>query len=137
MSDDVSYAANLGASINRGLGSINAPKKKKPKDKDDKVTDKPAETAQPEPAKAKTESPKVKKDSLKKTKAPSTPIMVKSERINKPAEPSGPKPIMYNYKDLPTSSTSTEKTPTVGRQFTKYAGMYGTDNQPPIDLSKL
>jgi hypothetical protein len=117
MSDDVSYAANLGASINRGLGSINAPKKKKPTAKDDKATNKTAETAQPEPAKTKTESPKVKKTSLKKTKTPSTPIMVKSERINKPAEPSGPKPIMYNYKDLPTSGPGSEFNPNRGRQF--------------------
>lgn len=117
MSDDVSYAANLGASINKGLGSINAPKKKRPKTKDDKVTDKTAETAQPEPTKTKTELPKVKKPSSKKTKVSSAPIMVKSERINKPAEPSGPKPIMYNYKDLPTSGPGSEFNPNRGRQF--------------------
>ena len=117
MSDDVSYAASIGASINRGLGSINAPKKKKPKETTDKETTKTAETAQPEPPKPTTALPKVKKPSSKKTKAPSTPIMVKSERINKPTEPTGPKPIMYNYKELPTSGPGSEFNPNRGRQF--------------------
>jgi hypothetical protein len=39
--------------------------------------------------------------------------------------------------------TSTEPTfvksnnPKISKQFTGYTGMYGTDNQPPIDLSKF
>jgi hypothetical protein len=116
MNDDVSYAANIGASINRGLGSINLPKKKKPTGKEDKVT-KPVEPPTTEAPKTQKELPAVKKPSSKKTKASSTPIMVKSERINKPTEPSGPKPIMYNYKDLPTSGPGSEFNPNRGRQF--------------------
>jgi hypothetical protein len=117
MSDDVSYAASIGASINRGLGSINPPKKKKPADNEDKTTNKTKETPQPEATKPQKETPAVKKPSSKKTKTSSKPIMVKSERINKPTEPTGPKPIMYNYKDLPTSGPGSEFNPNRGRQF--------------------
>jgi hypothetical protein len=117
MSDDVSYAANIGASINRGLGSINVPKKKKPTGKDDKVTNTTKETQQPEAPKPQKELPTVKKPSSKKTKTPAAPVYVKSERINKPTEPTGPKPIMFNYKDLPTSGPGSEFNPNRGRQF--------------------
>jgi hypothetical protein len=116
MNDDVSYAANIGASINRGLGSINIPKKKKPTGKEDKVT-KPVEAPPTEAPKTQKELPAVKKPSSKKTKAPEPPLKVKSWRTNTPTESTGPKPIMYNYKDLPTSGPGSEHNPNIGRQF--------------------
>jgi hypothetical protein len=132
MNDDVSYAANLGASINRGLGSINAPKKKKPTAKDDKVTDKPAETQQPEATKTQTELPKVKKTSSKKTKQDLSPKFVKSERVNKPAETPKTKEIGVGLKQAPVSSN-----PNVGKQFKGYEALYGTDRQSPTNLTDL
>jgi outer membrane receptor for monomeric catechols len=126
MSDEVRQAAFIGAAINRGLGAIPTGKKKKLKDKKDK---KDKNTTQTESTSTKTDetkdSPKVSKPALE---TPTEPTFVKSERINKEVQNSSPKAIGYN---------PSEPKPNIGKQFTGYTGMYGTDNQPPIDLSKF
>jgi hypothetical protein len=121
MSDDVSYAASIGASINRGLGSINPPKKKKPSDKD--TEDK---TKGPKKVKStRTNAPKPeKKDKNIVDAVIVEPVKVKAERTNAPKElTTGQKQLPYN--------------PNVGPQFKKTTGIYGTDNQPAVDLSKF
>jgi hypothetical protein len=126
MSDEVRNAAFIGASINKGLGSIPVPKGKKnnkDKDKDTKTaeTTKPAETTQPAPeTKA---IPKVKNPSSKKPPQKSAPVFVKSERVNKPTiTPTkeitpGQGALPFDPRSLPTSGPGSEFNPNRGRQF--------------------
>ena len=126
MSDEVRQAAFIGAAINSGLGGIPTGKKKKLKDKKDKKDKSTTKTEkEPTPTDTTKDSPKVSKPSLEK---PTEPVFVKSERIQKAVENPAPKAIGYK-----TSAPA----PNIGKQFTGYSGMYGTDNQPPIDLSKF
>lgn len=121
MSDDVSYAANLGASINRGLGSINAPKKKKPKVTEDKGTKKVKSTRTNVPTAEKKDKNIVDAEIVEPTK-------VKSERINVPTS-------------TPTAQKQLSYSPNVGPQFKGYKDLYGgaygsTHTQPATDLGK-
>jgi hypothetical protein len=102
MSDDVSYAASIGASINKGLGSIKPPKKK-PADKEEKVksTKKVKST--------RTNASKKDKNIIDGVVV--EPTFVKSERINTPSE------ISFNPRTLPTHGPGSEYNPNRGRQF--------------------
>lgn len=124
MSDDVSYAASIGASINRGLGSIRAPKKKeskKPEVKENKGAKKVKSTRTNASTSEKKDKNIIDAEIVEPTK-------VKSERINvSPNAPTSPKQLSYS--------------PNVGAQFKGYKDTYGstygsTHTQPPTDLGK-
>lgn len=116
MNDEVRNAAFIGAAINKGLGDIPVPKKKTKEDKkDNKKEDKKTET--PKEAKETKAVTKHKNPSSKKAKASTEPVFVKSERVDASTEPSGPKPITFAPKDLPTHGPGSEYNPNRGRQF--------------------
>ena len=117
MSNEISAAKGIGARISKGTGSIPLPRKKK--DEKEKVTKKVKSERVP------TEKPD--KNIIDAEIVDVTPTKVKSERINMPKE------ITTGQKQI----TAGEPQRTVGRQFTEYAGLYGTDTQPAVDLSKL
>ena len=117
MNDEVRNAAFIAAAINKGLGGIPTLKKnKKDNKKDDKKktseTTETTEIKEPKETKALPKNP-----SSKKPKTTNAPVFVKSERVNTPAEPSGPKPITFTPKDLPTHGPGSEYNPNRGRQF--------------------
>ena len=128
MSDEVRNAAFIGASINKGLGSIPIPKgkksnKSKDKEKNTKTaeTNKTAETSQPA---SETKSiPKVKNPSSKKPTQKSEPMFVKSERVNNntitPTKEitTGQASLPFDPRTLPTSGPGSEFNPNRGRQF--------------------
>jgi hypothetical protein len=119
MNDEVRNAAFIGASINSGLGGIPAGKKKTKNNKEDdkKTTSETTATEAPKETKQTKQLPKPKNPSSKKPKQATGPVFVKSERINKPSEPSGPKPINFIPKELPTYGPGSEFNPNRGRQF--------------------
>jgi hypothetical protein len=118
MSDDVSYAASIGASINKGLGSIKPPKPKKPKATEEKGPKKVKSTRTNAPTKE-------KKDKNIVDAVIVEPVKVTSERLNTP-------------KEITTGQKQLTHTPTIGKQFTGYSNTYGsTHTQPPVDLSKF
>jgi len=110
MSDDVSYAASIGASINKGLGSIKPPKTKKPKSKENK-----------EKTIKKVKSTQIKKEDKYANIEDAVivePTSVKSERLNSPKETTtGQKSISFNPRTLPTHGPGSEYNPNRGRQF--------------------
>ena len=129
MSDDVGQASFIGGSINKGLGSIPTAKAKKKTKEDEspkKTTAAPAADAPVTETPKQTKAlPKPKNPSSKKAKVSSSPVFVKSERVNN-STITPTKEITPGQKQLP-----------VGRQFTEYAGLYGTDKQPPVNLTNL
>jgi hypothetical protein len=117
MNDEVRNAAFIAAAINKGLGGIPTPKKKK---KDNKKDDKKktSETTESTETKETKETKALPKNpSSNKPEATAAPVFVKSERVNTSAEPSGPKPITFVTKDLPTHGPGSEYNPNRGRQF--------------------
>jgi CRISPR/Cas system CMR-associated protein Cmr1 (group 7 of RAMP superfamily) len=106
MSDDVRNAALIGASINKGLGSIRIPKPKNPKDKDtkDKGPKKVKSTRTNAPKKEKEDKNIIDAEIVE-------PTFVKSERINTPKE------VTFNRQTLPTHGPGSEYNPNRGRQF--------------------
>ena len=125
MSDEVRNAAFIGASINKGLGSIPIPRgKKKNKDKDKDT--KPAETTKtaetPQAAPETKAIPKVKNPSSKKPTQKSEPVFVKSERIKPTITPTkeittGQGSLPFDPRSLPTSGPGSEFNANRGRQF--------------------
>ena len=128
MSDEVKNAAFIGASINRGLGSIPILKgKKSNKDKDKEKNTKTADTTKStETTQPDTETkaiPKVKNPSSKKPTQKQAPVFVKSERVNNntitPTKEltTGQASLPYDPRVLPTSGAGSEFNPNRGRQF--------------------
>jgi hypothetical protein len=117
MNDEVRNAAFIAAAINKGLGGIPTPKKKK---KDNKKDDKKktSETTESTATKENKETKALPKNpSSKNSETTDAPVFVKSERINTPSESSGPKPITFTPKTLPTHGPGSEYNPNRGRQF--------------------
>jgi len=117
MSNEISAAKGIGARISKGTGSIPLPRKKK--------SEKEEGVKKVKSSRVSTEKPD--KNIIDAEIVDVTPTKVKSERINMPKE------ITTGQKQI----TAGEPQRTVGRQFTEYAGLYGTDTQPAVDLSKL
>ena len=116
MSNEISAARGIGARISKGTGSIPLPKKKQDaKEKGVKKVKSSRVTAE-----------KPDKNIVDAEIVDVTPVKVKSERINTPKE------ITTGQKQL----TAGEPQRVVGRQFKEYAGLYGTDTQPPVNLTK-
>lgn len=128
MSDDVRQASFIGGAINKNLGGIptfNKKRKKSDKDTDKKTEETTKTTEAPQPSSDTKSLPKPKKPSSKKTKVDSSPIFVKSERVN-------------NNTITPTNEVTTgQKQLNVGQQFQQYSGRYGTDRQLPVSLKDL
>ena len=119
MNDEVGYAASIGASINRGAGSF--PKLKETKDKKPDAKEKGPKKVKS----TRTNTPKAeKKDKNIVDAVIVEPTKVKAERVNAP-------------KELTTGQRQLPYNPNIGAQFKGNTGLYGTDNQPAVDLSKF
>jgi hypothetical protein len=122
--DEISAARGIGSRISRGTGSIRIPIKKK-REKEEGVK-------KVKSSRVSTEKPD--KNIIDAEIVDVTPVKVKSERINMPKEiTTGQKQITAGEPERPIAQPQR----TVGRQFKEYAGLYGTDTQPAVDLSKL
>ena len=124
MSNEISAAKGIGARISKGTGSIPLPRKKK--------SEKEEGVKKVKSSRVSTEKPD--KNIIDAEIVDVTPVKVKSERINMPKEiTTGQKQITAGEPERPIAQPQR----TVGRQFKEYAGLYGTDTQPAVDLSKL
>lgn len=123
MSNEISAARGIGSRISKGTGSIPLPKKK---------TDAKEKGAKKVKSSRVTEE-KPDKNIIDAEIVDVTPTKVKSERINMPKE------ITTGQKQLTAGEPQRVEQPqkAVGRQFKEYAGLYGTETQPAVDLSKL
>jgi hypothetical protein len=138
MSDDVRNAAAIGAAVDRSLGGIPSPRRKSKKKGKKDTKNNSSET----PTKSNTDTAKPEK-----TQEVETP----ADRKPSTRTPSGKNATIKDVKaaigagkidqeqavNLSSGYARDFARKEVGRQFREYAGSYGTDRQPAVDLTSL